>query len=102
MTSKTKPIKIGQVGRITLATDQAEIGHYVKVENDAENTGGFLILMASDAALRADGSDNWVETPGDLEAFFRESGWEVEWLPVLNVKKNDMNNPYDLKNSQCA
>ncbi|ALP66325.1 MULTISPECIES: hypothetical protein [Paraburkholderia] len=68
-------ILFGTVGRI-IAGDSA--GFYVKVVDDAENTGGFLILT-SDRADMTTGFDNWVETREAVAGFFAESNWEVAW-----------------------
>jgi hypothetical protein len=68
-------ILFGIVGRI-IAGDDA--GSYVKVVDDSENTGGFLILT-SDRHDMSTGFDNWVETKESVESFFAESNWEVDW-----------------------
>lgn len=65
------------VGRIASGEEQAR---YVRVEDDREQTGGFLILTAADPGLSTDVADYWVETEADLRAFFDESNWVVEWL----------------------
>ena len=69
-------IPIGLVGKI-IAGD--EKGHFVKVEDDSENTGGFLILLSGDITFRS-GHDNWVENERALERYFVEAGWTVNWL----------------------
>ena len=66
--------KIGLVGSITSGNNA---GYSVRIENDAKQTGGFLILGWSQDRLNA--FDYWVEKMADLEGFFDESGWEVEW-----------------------
>ncbi len=69
-------IRIGQVGRI-IAGD--EIGTYVKVIDDAESTGGYLILTAAEPDMRGS-FDNWVENKDSLSQYFAESGWSIDWL----------------------
>jgi len=69
-------VRIGQVGRI-IAGD--EVGKYVKVVDDKENTGGYLILTA-DAPDMQVGFDNWVEDKEALSSYFVEAGWSIEWL----------------------
>ena len=70
-------IRIGVVGRIVRG-DHA--GCFVKVVDDAANTGGFLILVSPDPAFRsAEGSDGWVARP-HLEQYFNESHWEIQWI----------------------
>lgn len=70
-------IKIGTVGRIVSGDTD---GEYVKVIDDADNTGGLLILTA-DAPDMRNAFDNWVEDMAALVQFFEESKWSVEWLP---------------------
>jgi hypothetical protein len=68
-------IRIGKKGRITKGTSA---GWFVLVDDDSENTGGFLILTAKDIDFE-DGFDNWVENMSSLEQYFQEAGWEIEW-----------------------
>lgn len=68
-------IKIGEIGKIVSGE---ELGRYVKVVDDAANTGGFLILTAAAPDMQ-DCFDSWVETRETLQCFFEESGWTVEW-----------------------
>jgi hypothetical protein len=55
-----------------------EVGSYVKVVDDAKNTGGFIILI-SDHWDMTIGFNNWVETKKAVEIFFAESNWVVDW-----------------------
>lgn len=57
-------------------------GHKVRVSDDSENTGGFLIFewwQGSDGPNAANAFDSWVEKKADLEEFFLETGWVVQW-----------------------
>jgi len=56
-----------------------DAGHYVKVLDDRGVSGGFLILTARSREM-ADGYDNWVPDWGQVEKFFQESGWTVDWF----------------------
>ncbi len=69
-------IKIGVVGEI-VAGD--EIRSFIKVVDDTEKTGGFLILTSSTPEMK-DGFDNWVENEKSLSKYFIESGWIIRWL----------------------
>ncbi len=69
-------IKIGVVGKI-VAGDES--GSFLKVVDDTENTGGFLILTASTPEM-IDGFDNWVENEKSLSRYFVESEWIIQWL----------------------
>jgi hypothetical protein len=67
---------IGKTGRIVAGDD---LGRFVKVVDDSENTGGFLVLTADDVEFRS-GHDNWVEDEAALKRYFQEAGWLVEWI----------------------
>ncbi len=68
------PIPIGVAGEITNSCQKEP---YVLVQNDIENTGGYLVLQSSDQAFTTR-HDTWVEAD-KLDAFFRETGWNVLW-----------------------
>jgi hypothetical protein len=68
-------IPVGVVGTITSPGERC--GWSVKIEDDAENTGGFLILEWNDAL--GEGYDCWAESRSRLSEFFSERGWEVRW-----------------------
>ena len=71
-------IRIGKKGRI-IAGQKA--GKYVFIEDDVENTGGFLIFTAPDLEFEVGPVyDSWVENMTSLESWFEESGWVIEWL----------------------
>jgi hypothetical protein len=67
--------KIGKKGRIRSGKDA---GFFVRIQDDSENTGGYLILIWQD--VPSVGYDYWVENLADLEQFMREAGWDIEWL----------------------
>lgn len=69
-------VRIGQIDRIIAGY---EIGNYVKVIDDKENTGGYLILIAAAPNMQV-GFDNWVENKEALAGYFVEAGWSIEWL----------------------
>jgi hypothetical protein len=55
-------------------------GLYIRIDNDSENTGGFLILTNPDHGLRSNmGHGNWVENEECLERLFAENYWTIEW-----------------------
>lgn len=69
-------IKIDTVGKVVAGKD---VGVYIKVVNDRESTGGFLILTAA-APDMLNGFDDWVEDKEMLQLFFAEMEWIVEWF----------------------
>jgi hypothetical protein len=69
--------KIGKKGRIR-SGDGEHTGFFIRIKDDAQNAGGYLILLWEDTSPT--GYDYWVETTKDLDQFFGESGWDIEWL----------------------
>jgi hypothetical protein len=67
--------KIGKKGRIRSGKDA---GFFVRIQDDSQNTGGYLILIWQD--VPSVGYDYWVENLADLEQFMSEAGWDIEWL----------------------
>jgi hypothetical protein len=68
-------IEVGKKGRIVSGL---KAGGFVYVEDDTENTGGYLVHTATSPDFQ-DGFDGWVEKEG-LEQYFNEAQWEIEWL----------------------
>jgi hypothetical protein len=72
-------IPIGVIGEIL---NLGEVGHKVKVLDDTENTGGFLIYEWWDHSSGPNvenAFDAWVENQEMLNHFFKESGWHILW-----------------------
>lgn len=71
-------IQINKTG-LVLAGDN--MGWQVRVDDDSENTGGFLVLTSHDFSdPSAEAFDDWVEDEVALREYFKESGWIVKWL----------------------
>jgi hypothetical protein len=71
-------IRVGRVGKI-VAGDEA--GSYIRIVDDSENTGGFLLLTSKSPDMQ-NGFDNWVESESALKAYFEEARWVVDWSPA--------------------
>jgi hypothetical protein len=72
MTPETK-----YVGRKGTVKNGKHVGFTVRIDNDQKNTGGYLILLENEYST--EGFDYWVKTEKDLEQFFYESEWIIEW-----------------------
>ncbi|MBW3084955.1 hypothetical protein KEM60_01146 [Austwickia sp. TVS 96-490-7B] len=70
-------LRVGVLGRIVAGED---FGRFVEVVDDADTSGGFLILTYDNVDRPGDAYDSWVESIIDVEPYFAECGWEVEWL----------------------
>lgn len=69
-------IQINRLGKILQGDEK---GYYIKIVDDLENTGGFLILTSPDLDMKK-GFDNWVNDKESLKGYFMESNWIIEWL----------------------
>ncbi|MFJ8933792.1 hypothetical protein ACIRLA_45240 [Streptomyces sp. NPDC102364] len=69
-------IKVEALGRIASGDEQ---GRYVYVQELADDPPSYLVLTATDPALKVAGSDEWAEDFASLEQFFDEGRWVVEW-----------------------
>lgn len=69
-------ILIDVIGKITSGD---EIGSYVKVIDDSENSGGFIILTSSNINFE-NGYDNWVGDIDALQQYFKDSDWKINWM----------------------
>jgi hypothetical protein len=65
-------IKTDIIGKIIKGDDTDSWVKIQKTEN------GFLIHVSSDAGF-IDSSDDWVQNEYDLEEYFNESNWVIEW-----------------------
>lgn len=69
-------IRINTLGRIIAGED---LGQYLKIIDDSENTGGFIILTSTNTEFSSC-FDSWVANQSDLETFINESGWKIQWM----------------------
>lgn len=73
-------IPINRWGKVTAAKGAKELGGYVKVQDDATNTGGYLVLWISKLDGSGEGYDDWVEDLPQAQGYFEERGLVVSWL----------------------
>ncbi len=72
-----RDLRVGVLGRIVAGDDA---GRFVEVTDDTSSSGGFLILTFDNVDRSGNAYDSWVESIVDVDLYFAESGWEVEWL----------------------
>lgn len=69
---------IGSVGRIVRAREEGEVGRAIEVRDDREgSTAGLYVLTWS----RQERFDSWVESVDDLDRYFEDAGYVVDWSP---------------------
>lgn len=70
-------MKIGMKGKIIEGDYK---GWYVLVQDDNDNTGGYLILLSDNINFKGgQGYDDWVDSEQSLKRYFEESKWIIEW-----------------------
>ena len=70
-------IHIDRVGKVVEGDD---IGTEIQVTKATDGTGAYYILMSDDFSdPNSDKYDSWVENIEDVEEFFKESNWVIEW-----------------------
>lgn len=75
-------IELDKIGKI-LEGDDA--GQYIRIEHDPDDTGGYYIYQSTVKDFSSDETfDSWVENKNELEAFFSESNWVIDWNIALN------------------
>ncbi len=56
------------------------IGWFIWVQDDRKNTGGYLVLQSPDIDFKGDGFDNWFLTIEEIENYFFNNNWILEWI----------------------
>ena len=71
-------IEIGKIGVIEQGDDK---GCQIKVLDDQDSTGGFLIITGKNLNdPNEEAFDDWVGSEKELEGYFKESNWVIRWL----------------------
>jgi hypothetical protein len=70
-------IKLNTVGKIL--EGNLDVGNYIKIIDDSENTGGYLILTSDNINL-SNCFDDWAEDKKNLFEIFEARKWIIEWL----------------------
>jgi hypothetical protein len=73
-------VRVGTLGRITAGN---EAGRVVEVVDDSRNTGGWLIFTYADLDRSPEVFDAWVESIVDVELYFDDRNWHVEWIEAV-------------------
>ena len=71
------------IGKTGLINEGDMKGWYVRIDDDDENTGGFLIIYnSSPDMLSGLGYDDWVENKSSLQDFFEAGSLKIDWHPT--------------------
>lgn len=53
---------------------------FIKIIDDKENTGGFIIFLSGNGNfLFPDSYDDWVEDLAALKQYLQETAWIIDW-----------------------
>jgi hypothetical protein len=72
-------IQVGIVGRVA---NSERPGHFIRVQDDRDNTSGFLVFEwwdGSDGPNPGSAFDTRVENEADLRALVEQAGWQIDW-----------------------
>jgi len=69
-------IRLKTVGKIVAGEDK---GRFVEVLDDSHESGGFLIFTYDSLDRSGDVYDHWVESIVDVDLFFEELAWRIDW-----------------------
>ena len=73
-----KEIQIGLTGEIIEGENK---GRYIQINEDNKLDGGlFLKIFSNLNTIDSPVFEDWFETYGQLENFFRQHGWKVNWF----------------------
>jgi hypothetical protein len=72
-------IKLNTVGKIVGGDN---LGWFILIEHDPDGTGGYYIYQSPIREVKSssEGFDDWLEKYEDIDGYFEESGWEINWL----------------------
>ena len=73
-----RDLRVGVVGRILVGD---EVGRFVEIVDDHANTGGWLIFTYGNADRSGEVFDAWVVSIIDVDRYFDEAAWEIDWQP---------------------
>ena len=73
-------IRLNIIGRILEGDD---VGLFVKILDDSDNTGGYLVITSKTETFE-NCHDDWVEDMDSLKNYFEESLWQIEWSLSYN------------------
>lgn len=69
-------VPVGVTGRVVAGPER---GHFIRIDDDSDASGGVLIITAVDSTFTGEAWDIWVSSLEEVEGFFTANGWEVQW-----------------------
>jgi hypothetical protein len=77
MSKESPVIYIDRIGKIVEGDD---VGCEIHITKATDCTGAYYILTSNNFSdPNTDKYDSWVESLEDVEEFFKESRWVIEW-----------------------
>jgi len=57
-------------------------GWFLRIEETVKGSGSYLILVSKDREFSkyAEGYDYWAENSSEVQGFFKDTKWAVEWF----------------------
>lgn len=78
-------IKIGVIGKII---EGDLCGWFLKIKEDFDESGGYLILISKDSNLSkySEGYDYWAEDKNIVKEMINGFKWKIQWLDEISGK----------------
>jgi hypothetical protein len=70
-------MKIDRIGKIT---NSQMANQFIIIQDDFENTGGYLVIQSQNLDFSGDGYDNWFESLNEVEQYIRYNNLSIGWM----------------------
>lgn len=69
-------IVLDKIGKVLEGEDK---GWFIKIVKDTERTRGYYVFFCKNKNFKGEVFDNWLLNYDDLQQYFVEKKWEIEW-----------------------